>query len=215
MSDRREFQRLHLAKPILAVLNGEHNALILDIGVGGGLVEHHGSAKQGDQFELAFRWKGEDVRFRCEVVRTRIVRERPAAEVVTSHSGVRFREASGDSAAQLNDMMATFIGRVLAAQRANASGEGGGTHAVTLEQLGGARRARSQGWVTYRFHDGVWKVSASNSPSQPSDGFTVAAHEVEEELETLCSTYESSDEEGRRLIRMVAELSARTVNTVG
>src|SRR5205823_5747182 len=77
MSERREFQRLHLAKPILAVLNGEQNALILDIGVGGGLIEHHGAVKSGDRFKIAFRWKGEDVRFHCEVARSRIVRERP------------------------------------------------------------------------------------------------------------------------------------------
>jgi hypothetical protein len=214
MSERREFQRLHLAKPILALLNSKQNALILDIGVGGGLIEHHGPAKHGDRFDLAFRWKGEDVRFLCDVMRSRVVRERPAAASVTSHSGVHFVEAIGDSAAHLTDLMATFVGKVLAAQRANAAGDGGGPHALTLEQIGGARRARSLGWLTYRLRDGAWKVSPSSSPHQPTDGFTVAAHEVEEELQTLCSTYESADEEGRRLIRLVAELSPRTVDPV-
>ena len=57
-------------------------------------------------------------------------------------------------------------------------------------------------------------MSSSNSSHQPPDGFTVGAHEVEEELQALCQTYEVADEEGRRLIRLVAELSARAVNTV-
>ena len=47
----------------------------------------------------------------------------------------------------------------------------------------------------------------TDTPQQPTDGFTVAAYEDEEELETLCRTYEQADEEGRSLIRLVAELS--------
>ena len=39
------------------------------------------------------------------------------------------------------------------------------------------------------------------------DQFTVAAHEDEDELESLCRTYEIADEDGRKLIRLVAELS--------
>lgn len=211
MSERREFQRLHLAKPILALLNGQQNALILDIGVGGALIEHHGRAKAGDQMHVVFRWKGEDVYFVCEVVRSRVVRERKAADTVTSHSGVHFTETVGYSGEHLNDMVATFVGSVLAAQRANASGQGQGLHAVTLDQIGGARRSRTQGWLTYRFHEGVWSVNPSTSPIQPEDGFTVAAHEDEDELQTLCATYETADDEGRRLIRLVAELSAKSV----
>ena len=38
-NNRRQFERLSLAKPILALLDGQ-NALILDIGVSGAFVEH-------------------------------------------------------------------------------------------------------------------------------------------------------------------------------
>ena len=41
------------------------------------------------------------------------------------------------------------------------------------------------------------------------DGFTVAAYEDEDELASLCETYEAADAEGRRLIRLLAELSSR------
>jgi hypothetical protein len=51
----------------------------------------------------------------------------------------------------------------------------------------------------------------TDSPEQPNNGFTVAAYEDDEELESLCQAYEIADEEGRRLIQLVAELSARTV----
>lgn len=211
-NDRREFQRLRLAKPILAQF-GNGNALILDIGVGGALVEHHGSLSAGERIRLQFRWKGEDVAFECEVIRSRVVRERAALQTVTAHSGVRFIEAHGRSDEHLTDMMATFIGRVLAAQRANASGAGGGPDALTLAQLGAARRARSEGWITYRWYEGEWEIIPSLSSQQPDDGFTVAAYEDEDELRDLCETYEVADEEGRRLIRLVAELSAKNVRS--
>ena len=38
-----------------------------------------------------------------------------------SHTGVRFVEAVGESEGRLQDLIATFVGRVLAAQKANAA----------------------------------------------------------------------------------------------
>ena len=206
-NDRREFQRLRLAKPILALMDGQ-NALILDIGIGGAYVEHYGALPEGAQFKLLFRWRGSDVEFLCEVRRSRVVRPGGDQINIVSHSGVRFLEAVGDADERLNDMMATFVGRVLAAQRANASGKPE-DESLSLSQLGGARRARSRGWVSFRYVNGLWRRALATSATQPPDGFTVAAYEDEDEMATLCETYEGSDEEGRRLIRLLAELSAR------
>lgn len=210
-NDRREFQRLNLAKPILAQF-GDGSALILDIGVGGALIEHHGRVESGDQKRLQFRWKGHDISFECVVVRSRIVRDRPTLETVRAHTGVRFLEAHGDADEHLIDMMATFVARVLAAQRANASGVTNGPDALT--QLGAARRARSEGWIAYRWSGDDWLITPTSSPAQPEDGFTVAAYEDEDELRALCETYETANDEGRRLIRLVAELSAKNVKPV-
>src|SRR5687768_12440554 len=120
--DRRKFQRLKLAKPILATLDGE-SALILDIGVGGAFVEHHGRTRAGTQMSLSFRWQGGDIEFKCEVARSVVARPESGAQGAVSHTGLRFLEAAGDSAARLQDMMATFVGRLLAAQRANSAAE--------------------------------------------------------------------------------------------
>ncbi len=206
-NDRREFQRLRLAKPILALLNGQ-NALILDIGLGGAYVEHYGEHKTGDSQRLLFRWKGEDVDFMAEIARSVVVRK--TANALVSHSGLRFVQAVGKSEALLNDMMATFVGKMLAAQKANA-GATEPSGAEALVDLGGARRSRTRGYVTYRLQNGTWSRELSDTPTQPLNGFTVAAYEEDEELESLCRTWEAADSEGRRLIRLVAELSARTV----
>lgn len=210
-SDRREFQRLRLAKPILALMDGQ-NALILDIGVGGAYIEHYGALPEGARFKLLFRWQRNDVEFLCEARRSRVVRTGGDQMSVVSHTGVRFLEATGDADARLNDMMATFVGRVLAAQRANASGKDDG-ESLSLTQLGGARRARSRGWVSFRLVNGLWRRELAAAPTQPPDGFTVAAYEDDDEVATLCETYEAADEEGRRLIRLLAELSARNALT--
>jgi len=208
-NDRREFQRLRLAKPILALMDGQ-NALILDVGVGGAYLEHYGTLASGARFRLTFRWKGEDVEYVCEAARSEVVRTGGDGVSVVSHTGVRFVDAIGDSESKLNDMMATFVGRVLAAQRANAAAAPTDHDNFVLAQLGGARRARTKGFVVHRFRDGKWSRTTSDSSRQPADGFTVAAYEDEDEVATLCETYAAADDEGRRLIRLVAELSVRT-----
>lgn len=206
--DRRRFQRLRLGKPILAMMD-DTNALILDIGMQGAFIEHYGVVHSGHRFRLAFRWQGEEIAFACEVVRTEVVRQ-PGGDgkSTVSHTGAHFLEPVGDSASRLGAMIADSVGRILAAQRANAAGDAThATSALVLGGLGAARRKRRRGYVSYRLKGSSWWRVPTDSPQQPEDGFTVGAWEDEEELATLCRTYEQADEEGRRLIRMVAELS--------
>ncbi len=203
--DRREFQRLRLAKPIIAQLD-DQNALILDIGVGGAYIEHYGLTEPGRRYRLLFRWNGADVVFESEVIRSQEVRR--AGSELASHTALRFVESTGDADLRLQDMMATFVGKVLAAQKANASGDISDSAGLRiLSQLGEARRIRSRGYVAYHFKEGKWWRVATDSALQPPDGFTVAAYEDEDELAELCNTYAASNDEGRRLIRLVAELS--------
>jgi hypothetical protein len=208
-NDRRHFQRMKLARPILAGLRGE-SALILDIGINGGLLEHRGTARLGEHMKLAFKWQGKDVKFDCEVTRTQsVMNPEDTASRQVSHSAVIFINPAGESLERLQEMMATFVGRILAAQRANASADS--EESAILPQLGEAQRSRTHGFVAYLFDGKTWIRRYSRLSDQPRNGFTVAAYEDEEELETLCRTYETADEEGRRLIRLVAELSAASV----
>jgi len=206
--DRRRFQRLRLSKPILALMQG-HNVLILDIGMNGAFIEHHGAVTPGDRFNVAFRWQGQDIEYVCEVARTSVVRDGDELRNAVSHTGLRFIEPVGESEDLLQDLIATFIGKVLAAQKANASGDA--THATILAQIGEARRSRTRGFISFRLKDDNWWRVPTSSSKQPVDGFTVAAHEDDDELEKLCSAYAQGDEETRRMIRMVAELSTMTV----
>jgi len=105
---------MKLGKPLLAMMDGQ-SALILDVGLEGAFLEHYGAAKTGDRFMLSFRWKGDEIKFGCEVRRTNVIRPAEEGQATVSHSGVIFIEKSGDSTAKLVDMMGTFVGRVLAA----------------------------------------------------------------------------------------------------
>ncbi len=206
--DRREFQRLKLSKPILATM-GTSNALILDIGIAGAFLEHFGTVESGEHFPLTFRWQGEDVTFQCEVVRSTVVRL-PAGDgkSVASHTGVRFVEGTGDGRARLQDLITTFVGNILAAQRANAAGEKAESAGATiLARLGEARRMRSRGFIGYHFDGQDWSRVPGSTAVQPPDGFTVGDFEDPDEVEKLCRSYEQADDAGRNLIRMVAELS--------
>lgn len=205
-NDRREFQRLRLAKPILAQLDNQ-SALILDIGVGGAFIEHYGVVTPGRRLHLTFRWMGEDIEFEAEVIRSSEVRKPGGdGQSAVAHTALHFVQGMGEAENRLYDMMATFVGKVLAAQQANAKGERPES-AQILDQLGEARRMRTRGYIAYHLRDGSWWRIPTDSSLQPPDGFTVAAYEDEEELAQLCETYEAANEEGRRLIRLVAELS--------
>jgi hypothetical protein len=207
--DRRIFQRLRLARPILGSLD-QQNALILDLGVAGAFIEHYGATAPGARVRLQLRWQTEDIEYVCEVARTNVVRR--SGENALSHTGVRFVEAVGNSEELLHNLMATFVGSMLAAQRANASGIPHDSEHLPLAEMGGARRIRVRGLVSYRMRpDGTWRRTATTDRTQPPDGFTVAAYEYETDLEVLCLAYEKADEEGRRMIRLVSELSVRTV----
>jgi len=205
-ADRRRFQRLKLAKPILAGLSGE-NALLLDIGVSGAFIEHYGVTKPGQKFVLSFKWQGSDITYETEVTRTFVIRPATKSGVAASQSGLRFLRGRGKSDALLRDMMATFVGRILAAQRANARSTPTEETTAILYQLGQARRARTKGYLAYLWDGKTWTVRRTELSQQPKHGFTVAAWEDEEELESLCRTWEIADEEGRKLIKLVAELS--------
>jgi hypothetical protein len=180
--------------------------------MGGAFLEHYGTAEHGERFNLTFRWKGADVELVSQVVRTSVVRN-PGGDGASpvSHTGVRFVEPHADILAKLQDLITTFVSRILAAQKANASGDqqGDSAGATILAMLGEARRTRSRGFTSYHLRDGTWWRTPTESPKQPPDGFTVGTFEDEDEVDELCRTYASADEEGRNLIRLVAELSVR------
>ena len=190
--ERREFQRLAVSPPIAGTL-GSHPVSIVEIGVLGARVKHEEDF-DSDQLDLRFTYTGQLIEMRCQVVRTSGGDE----------SGLRFVGALGDSGDRLRDMLGILVGKEIDRRRTSPGREPLPSHTVDGDKT---VRGADAGFLTYRFENGHWIKRAVFLPEQPPTGFTVAKTSDSDEIRRLCRVYEASDEEGRRLIRLFAELS--------
>jgi hypothetical protein len=192
--ERRAHQRINLPKAIDGWF-GDFFIRLLDISASGARVEHEDPIPEDSRALLRFSWKGEDVEILAERVRG-----------YANSSGVRFLEES-ETIFRLVAQAATDI---LLAQEANALGNReanilDGDETLTAASAG-ARLAIKK-FVVWQFDGSNWTQEVSLLPDQPPNGFTVSAGEPEEEVEMLCRSYESGNEEARRMIRALAEIS--------
>jgi hypothetical protein len=198
--ERREFQRLRLDPPIPGKFGGV-DALILEIGVLGARIQHQ--AELPAQYEeLHFDANGDEVVLRCDVVRT-VTHERAKYPGTGMESGLKFLAAVGDSGDRLRTLLSTLVVNAID-NRAESSAT-----RLHRRQIDGDRTVRGADaqFLCFRFENSGWARRRVFLPEQPSNGFTVARGEDDDEMQSLCAVYEASDEEGRRLIRLFAELS--------
>jgi hypothetical protein len=195
--ERREFQRLNLEPPIPGTL-GTNAVSILEIGVLGARVQHSASIDDAES-ELRFSYREHEIALRCEVVRTMDGDSQyPDAGL---QSGIRFVAALGESGDRLREMLAELVQLELDKTRK-------GRLALQHEIDGDKTvRGKDAAYLSYRLEGGSWNKRRVFLPEQPAVGFTVARTTDGDDLQRLCRVYEASDDEGRRLIRLFAELS--------
>lgn len=197
--ERREFQRLRLDTPIAGAF-GPVPVTVLEAGVLGARLQHTDALPERD--ELVFPYEGKEIRMRCEVIRTLDADPLrfPGGGFV---SGLRFRSAVGESGDQLRVMLATLVSHAIEERHESSATR------IRLRIVDGDRTVRGTdaNFVSYRHDSGTWRKRYVFLPEQPASGFTVARGEDAEEMQRLCEVYDASDEEGRRLIRLFAELS--------
>jgi len=192
--ERREFQRLHLTHPFPGTV-GNTPVKLIEIGILGARFEH-AEPIAGEFANLHFTHGASEVSMKCELVRP----NQPSQHGLVS--AARFLAAVGDSGDRLRDLLAGLVMHELDFRR---------THPGTVEvqTVDGDKTVtgRDAGFLCYRFENGTWTRRRVFLPEQPSVGFTVARSEDTAEIQRLCRVFEASDEEGRRLIRLFAELS--------
>lgn len=192
MSDeRRAYQRLTLAEPLDGWF-GDFSVRLVDVSASGAQVEHDEPIPSGARALLRFYWRGDEVEILAETAR----------HIHENRVGVRFLEESE----ALRTLIAASAAEVLRALEANARGERD-ANVIGDETLTSAWRSHATGYVRWELDDGHWTHHAALIADQPPNGFTIAASESEEQVDLLRRTYESGDAEGRRLTRMLAELS--------
>jgi hypothetical protein len=194
--ERREFQRLRL-DPSISATFGSIPVSIVEVGVLGARLQHL-EPIENPRAELRFTWEGSEVAMRCEAVRN----------VTPDQTGVRFLAAIGDSGDRLRAMLAQLVERAL-----DDRNDSSATKLAIKRGVDGDKTIRGVDaqFVTYRYDQGKWSRRHVFLPEQPALGFTVARGEDAAEMQRLCEVYEASDEEGRRLIRLFAELSVSHV----
>lgn len=198
--ERREFQRLEIDPPLSGTLSGA-DVSILEVGVLGARVRH-ANPLDSSYAELRFAFDGDDIGLRCEVIRTSKPKETHDGSAALE-SGLRFTAALDDSGDKLRAMLARLVKREFEIrQRMPAD-------SIRKSAVDGDKTVRGvdAGFLSYRLENGTWQKRHIFIPEQPPVGFTVGRAEDGAEMQRLCLVYEASDEEGRRLIRMFAELS--------
>jgi len=190
-AERREFQRLQLVSPIDGSFDGA-NVVISEVGILGARIGHD-QPLPSDRGDLRFSFDGHPIAMRCEVVRN-----------LGAESGLRFLAALEQSGDRFRSMLSSLVTEALDSYYDNSATRMKIRHFVDGDKT---VRGTDAHFVSYRLEDGAWKRRHVFLPEQPSAGFTVARGEDGDEMRRLCEVYEASDDEGRRLIRLFAELS--------
>ena len=207
VDERREFQRLRLNLPLPATLGGS-SVFIVEIGVLGARVRH-ASLLDFDTAELTFPSPSGEIALRCERVRTTRIASR-SIEAIAHESGLRFIAAVGESGDRLRLLLTELVTQELTIRRSRPP-------VMTTDMSIDADRilrARDAGYLCYTLANGNWQKRRVLLPEQPTDGFTVARNEDTDEMQRLCAVFEAADSEGRRLIRMLAELGISEARNV-
>lgn len=198
--ERRRYGRIKLDES-LAARFGELRVKILELSITGMRVAHEGRIAVGEERLLCVGWQGRTIELDCAVVRSSLWRlAKSMGQQSIYHSGLRIVEASRQSFDGLRELIGERILRALEEQKANAHG---------IPPLAAYMYQPEKGDLFRRceFIDGVWRKSETIRAIQPPSGFTVSAEVDPYHVELLCRTWETTTDEGRRLTRLLAELS--------
>lgn len=218
-SDRRHFQRLHFEESIAGQF-GSSEVEILDLSLQGARVLETQPTHPGRRADLRFRWLDRVIAIPSEVVRCKFERQSGGGRANLYGCGLRYVEPDGAGARQLREIISEQVLRALEEQIANARGsfipladrmtifrslDILTTRPPSLQRhrIPGFERA----YVSCALTERGWRTMASSESAQPGEGFTVLALEDPKHVELLCATYQKSDAQTRRMIRMLAELS--------
>ena len=167
-----------------------------EVGVLGARMQHLEPIENG-KAELHFQHGDDEIVMRCEVVRN----------IAADETGVRFLAAVGESGDKLRGMLADLVEKALHERHDSSATK------LQIRRVDGDKTIRGADalFICYRLDKSGWSKRRLFLPEQPDAGFTVARGEDAVEMQRLCEVYEASDEEGRRLIRLFAELSVSDV----
>ena len=193
--DRRRFTRHRLTEPV-PVLIGRGDGLLIDVSANGARVRHDAAVVLGSRVRVTFVWQGERFEATAEVLACRVA---ALGQRARFESRLRFVAVTAPSQEVLARVLTDLLDRDLRKWVANL--HGWRDDAPCAEQDASA----SAGYIRCRYVAGRWQQSPTRDAAMPPDGFVVPAGTAPAEIRSLCRTWESSDEEGRTLVRLITE----------
>ena len=192
--DRRRFTRHRLAQPLPALV-GRSDGILVDLSANGTRVRHASPVVLGARVRITFGWERERFEATAEVLASRMAALHAAARFES-----RLRFVSIDAASQkvLARVLTDLMDRDLRKWVANL-------HGWSDESAGVEEEHAPAGYIRCRYVGGRWQQTPTGDTATPLDGFTVPASTAPAEIRSLCRTWESSDAEGRTLVRLITE----------
>ncbi len=222
----RRVQRLELIVPIRGTL-GELPVRLLNLSLYGARIEHASPIPVGSRRRLTLHGSS-SLSIDVEITRCSLEHLVPGSKDESIyHSGLSFFDPAGTAFESLKQLLVDLLMRAMRQWKANARG----VRPTTVSELpifrsrgmllartdepplewDEARRAaeKIRRYACYRLSRDGWERTIVPVPAQPLDGFAVPLDEDLREIEMLCEAYEKSDEDGRRMIRLLAEMTNR------
>lgn len=199
--ERRRYGRIRLGEPLRARF-GELPVFVLELSVVGFLIAHEGRLDSDDaQRSLVLEWDGSTLGLHCTIVRSTLYRlAKDLGGKSIYHTALRILRYVGDDFDRLRDLIRDRIVRALEEMKANAHG---------IPPLAAYMYQPEKGELYRRCElvVGRWRKTETIRPQQPLNGFTISAEVDPHHVEMLCEAWERTTTEGRRLTRLLAELS--------
>lgn len=188
-------------RPLVARI-GAARVFLLEASLSGIRVAHQGNIPaEGSICTILFEWESIPVALECRITRNTLQKlARNANEKSVYHVGLEIVRASDEAMKTLRDMITAIVARALDEQKANARG----IPPVAAQTF---QTGKGTNFLRFEYVNGAWRRTETTRPDQPMNGFTISAEEDADHIAILCETYLSSDADGRKLIKIMSELS--------
>ena len=193
-ADRRRYTRVQVRQPLPALI-GRGSGTLVDLSVNGARIRHASPVQRGARVRVTFEWRGQRFEANAEVLASRVA---SLGGHTQFESRLRFVTVSESSHEVLERTLTELLDRDLRKWVANL-------HGWNEEPLHEEAAISRGGYIRCIYTGGRWQQTPTRDAMPPAAGFTVPEGTSPAEIRTLCHTWESADEDGRRLVRLITD----------
>jgi hypothetical protein len=193
--ERRAHARVRVTGTIPVVI-GRGDGVLVDLSARGAKVRHASLVRRGATVRISFEYERTRFCASAEVLASRVSSLQGTRGGTIYESRLRFTAVSAEAAGALSRILDAVAGRDVRRWVANLRGWG--------DEAACASAPLSVSFLRCRLFGIRWEVKCTNEHTQPADGFLIPASTSDSEVVRLCADYERADEDGRRVIRLLA-----------